>query len=259
MHESVVLRALKRKRVDDMKHAMRFTVEPREVNDRNLKNMTLYALCNRLEQAAGESAATYNLSSKRLIAEGFAWALVKMCVSLESVPRLGDELILYTWPVGIAGIKLRRDYQLTDTQGNTLVRATSEWVVLSLAKRRAVRIPDFIVNAGLTYPEYAMDEPSYKLASTKNLAKCLPVLRVTHANADDIDINSHVNNVRYIKWIERALPSEIRIKSIEIVYKKEALLGDEITARGGYVTSNHAEYVISLFRGEYELVAAKVQ
>jgi acyl-ACP thioesterase len=46
----------------------------------------------------------------------------------------------------------------------------------------------------------------------------------------DIDNNDHVNNIRYIEWIQEGLGEEVhrtmRIQRLGIVYKKEVLLGD---------------------------------
>ena len=143
---------------------------------------------------------------------------------------------------------------MTDKDGNAWVRATSEWAVLSLAKRRASRIPDFLANAGFAYPEYIMDAPDYKIPSAEDF----PVLRITHANDDDIDINDHVNNVRYVKWIERAVPEDVPIRSFEILYKKEALLGDQIFAKGGPCRDKRDCYIVSLYRKDGEIVQSRI-
>ena len=52
----------------------------------------------------------------------------------------------------------------------------------------------------------------------------------------DLDINSHVNNVRYAEWILETLPHEVlfnwHLTSLELEFKSELRLGDEARSMG---------------------------
>ncbi|WP_409226774.1 hypothetical protein [Gudongella sp. SC589] len=68
----------------------------------------------------------------------------------------------------------------------------------------------------------------------------------------DIDNNDHVNNIRYIEWMQEGLDESLyenmRIQRLGIVYRKEVLLGDSFTV--GFMRDKdnpgHMDHVISV-------------
>lgn len=46
----------------------------------------------------------------------------------------------------------------------------------------------------------------------------------------DLDLNKHVNNVKYIEWARSSLPDDRKVNEIDIKFMAEAVLGDSIVA-----------------------------
>lgn len=223
------------------KHNLDFIVDEAEVNADG--RMTLHALANRMEQAATSHADLLGVSVERLVNNGIAWVLTRMLVKIERMPETYEHLILYTWPVSINRLQFRRDFELVDNTGMVIARATTQWVIIDLSARKVVKIPSYVNEAVLVNGEEALNEPKWRLPEQSKS----PALYETRAVEDDIDINNHVNNVRYVKWVYEAMADEDRdkIKAFEILYRAEALLNDEIEARGKI---NDGKLGVSLFR-----------
>ena len=124
-----------------------------------------------------------------------------------------------------------RDFRLTGADGAECGRASSGWMIIDAAERRLQR------------PEQAMPQlaayagPAPLLGVPTRIEAAVPpcperALEVRHS---DIDVNGHVNNVRYFEWVLDSLPSQRltgrRVVGLEASYLSEALLGQTAVVR----------------------------
>jgi len=98
------------------------------------------ALAGYLQEAAGRSADTLGFGMSRLNEQGLAWVLSRQQVVLDVPVRMGDALVVETWPAGIDRISALRDFRLW-RDGVEVGRALTSWLVMELATRRPRR-PD---------------------------------------------------------------------------------------------------------------------
>jgi hypothetical protein len=56
--------------------------------------------------------------------------LGRLTTSIDSLPRIGDELIVFAWRVGADGRKLYAASALADTDGSILAKASAVWIEL---------------------------------------------------------------------------------------------------------------------------------
>ena len=78
------------------------------------------------------------------------------------------------------------------------------------------------------------------------------VVREFHVRKSDIDVNRHVNNIRYVDWAFDALPEELALggtlRRLQIHYKKEVHYGEPVVARtemlerDGHMVACHGIY-----------------
>lgn len=189
------------------------------------------ALCDYMQEAAGNHAAALGVSMERLHAEGAAWVLARMRVAPVSLPAAHERIQVETWPVGVEGLQFRRDFIVRREDGTVLARAVSHWVVVSLETRKAGRIPDFIAGVALDNAATAMDDSKSRLPETgEEWETC-----TFRARLADVDRNHHVNNVRYMEWIMESVPEEVRgrmrLADLEITFRAESFRNDMVSAR----------------------------
>eukprot|EP00268_Persea_americana_P013779 TRINITY_DN1611_c3_g1_i1.p1 TRINITY_DN1611_c3_g1~~TRINITY_DN1611_c3_g1_i1.p1 ORF type:complete len:420 (+),score=86.57 TRINITY_DN1611_c3_g1_i1:512-1771(+) len=167
--------------------------------------------------------ATPEMSRRDLI-----WVVTRMQVLVDRYPAWGDIVEVETW-VGASGKNgMRRDWLVRDSQtGEILTRATSVWVMMNKRTRRLSKIPEevrgeigpfFIENVAI------IEEDNRKLQKLhENTAD--NVRRGLTPRWSDLDVNQHVNNVKYIGWILESAPGSIleshELSCMTLEYRRE--------------------------------------
>lgn len=155
-------------------------------------------LFNFFEDLAGRHAAELGWGRDDLMTGGYFWALSRMIVKVERLPRAWDEVTLRTWPRGTESIFALRDLEMYDEAGKRIAGASSSWVIVDYNTRKAQRPDKALSTLNLQFPEAkALDTNARKVPSLPQGENRLTRLRV---KLDDIDVNRHVNNARYVHW-----------------------------------------------------------
>ncbi|PKU72317.1 palmitoyl-acyl carrier protein thioesterase, chloroplastic [Dendrobium catenatum] len=167
--------------------------------------------------------ATPEMSKRNLI-----WVVAKMHVFVDKYPSWADVVQVDTW-VGSSGKNgMRRDWHVIDCQtGETIVRATSVWVMMNKQTRKLSKMPDEVrAEIGPYFIERTaiIDEDSRKLPKLHDDTAQYVREGLTPRWAD-LDVNQHVNNVKYIGWILESAPTTImeshELAGMTLEYRRE--------------------------------------
>jgi len=166
--------------------------------------LTLSAAFNFFQDIAGLHAERLGVGKDPLLAEGKAWILSRMSAVLERRPAWGSTVLARTWPRGTDRLFAIRDYLLMDEGGATIGRGRSAWLVVDLSKMRPLR-PQALTD-GLPRNEAlaALDDGAGPVDPFEGLEG----RGARSAVYSDLDYNGHVNNARYVQWIQDILPAE---------------------------------------------------
>ena len=193
---------------------------------------TLPTICNYLQEAASLNAESLKFSKSDFDAAGenISWVLTRLKVRMDRFPAWEDHVHVATWPRGGRKIVAWRDFLLTDDAGGVLGRATSEWMLIDLATRKVVPVPQEVFDAADTSRSDAFGDEEF--VRFRWPAEAADVVSQTfRARRGDIDLNGHVNNVHYVEWMLEALPDGCRPSACEVVFKAETLVGEEVRAQ----------------------------
>jgi len=181
--------------------------------------LTLQGAFKLLQEAAIAHANLYDTGTDAMLTRGESWVLKRMAVAIDRYPRYSEALRVETWSTGIRGSVGNRDFRVDAADGQTVMRASSLWLYISVRAKAVVKVPPEIADrfpsrsADVFCPELqalAFDAPDSKAAAS------LPVsLRYS-----DVDANDHVNNTVYLDLLQTALsrlgcpprPGSVRIK-----------------------------------------------
>ena len=186
----------------------------------------LLAVIEEMMETAGRHAEILGVGVRDLHARGLTWVLARLHVQIGSVPGAGAEVRVATWPAGRQRIFAVRDFQLQNTAGQELLRASSAWALMNMETRRPARL-DPHLPVFSRHPErmvadgFAPLPPPYAQAARASY----------RAEAGDIDLNDHVNNTVYLDWALRSAPPGARSwkpRSLEAAFLGEARLGDTV-------------------------------
>ena len=193
------------------------------------------AVFNFFEDIAGRHAVELGWGRDNLMTNGFFWALSRMVVKVESLPMVWDDVTLRTWPRGTEAIFALRDLEMYDASGKRLAAASSSWVVVDYHTRKAQRPDKTLSNLNNRFPEErALDTNARKVQPLPPGEHEMTRLKV---KLDDIDVNRHVNNARYVHWAVNC-------------YEPEFISNHTPdTIEVNYIAEGHQNEMINIFTG----------
>jgi acyl-ACP thioesterase len=207
---------------------------------------SIHGLAYCMQESAVNHSDALKLGYDDLIRKNIAWVLTRQAIKLYEIPRLNDTITIETWADSYNDTMVVRDFNILDKQKETRGITRTSWMLLDLITRRPVRIPsDILENISL--------EPG-RLTEPLVLEKIPPINEQTdhpltfHVVFSDLDMNHHVNNINYLKWVLDSFNYDFRMKyrirSIETNYLGEALYGDQLIRRT--VTKSNLEYLTAV-------------
>lgn len=167
--------------------------------------------------------ATPAMAKKNLI-----WVVTRMQVVVDRYPTWNDVVNVETWVSASGKNGMRRDWLIRNAKtGETLTRATSLWVMMNKLTRRLSKMPDEVrqeIEPYFLNSDPVVDEDSRKLPKLDDSTADY-VRRGLTPRWSDLDVNQHVNNVKYIGWILESAPQQIleshQLASVTLEYRRE--------------------------------------
>ena len=222
----------------------------------NKENTLSYAgLTSILQEAASVHADCLGFGVNHVDKTHLTWLLLSWKIEIFATPKWNTEVIVKTWPREMAKVYSYRDFEVYDENSNLIAIASSKWVLINTLKHSIARItPEIIDRFNLEnkcvfsdYTDLKLEEPEFSdLAFEYTTGR------------RDIDVNNHVNNLYYLDFALESLPKEFyenNFKNIEVLYKKEIKLGENIKC---YYSNVDDKQIITIKSDDLSLVHAMV-
>lgn len=191
------------------------------------------AICQYFQEAAGNHATHLGVGYDALQKLGLFWVLSRVKVEIDALPQWGDEVTLTTWPKGVDRLFALRDFRMNDRDGATMVRGTSCWLLVDMEKMRPRRIDAIPRSFPVLENEHALQESLDRILIPEGLA----VKYERKVMVSDLDVNNHVNNTEYVRWITDCLEpgdgARQSLRSLQVNYLEEAKLGEVMVFSSG--------------------------
>ena len=208
-----------------MKFANNYDIRTYEC-DRN-NNLRILTLLNIFQDMADNHAKEMGLGIEYVLSKGLAWVGSNYVLNISRLPKVHEKIKIETWPSEEKRIGAIRDFEVFGENGQSIIQATSQWILIDYRKKRPVSLKENL-------PEYEV-LPVHALQT--DFPKIPEIERVDEeakfrVRFDDIDMNRHVNNAVYLLWACESVESEFRLthnpKHIEVSFKKEGYMGEKI-------------------------------
>jgi acyl-ACP thioesterase len=191
---------------------------------------SVLALADYFQEAAGRHADALGVSMQDLLAANRAWVLAHFRLEIDRLPDWNEEITIETWPSGLERLFATREVVFRDEEGAALAEGTSAWLVIDTERRRPVRPPSALYDIEAPDRPAPLDTDLDDLP-TPDRIDCERAFTVRY---HDLDLNRHVNNVRYLEWALETLPRSVlderRCAGLALQFEAEATLGDPIRA-----------------------------
>lgn len=192
-------------------------------------NLTMGVLGNHLLNCAGFHAAERGFGIAELNENHYTWVLSRLAVEMYEMPKAYSKFSVKTWVENVYRLFTDRNFAIFDEGGKPLGYARSVWAMIDMKSRKPA---DLLELHGGSITEYVCNEdcPIGKPGRIK-LTKTEPDLEIpTHYS--DIDINGHVNSIKYIEHILDMFPLELfrekKLRRFEVAYVAESYYGDTL-------------------------------
>ena len=184
------------------------------------------ALLYLVQEVAGSHCALLEVDHNTLSKQNLFWAVTRNRVQVTRLPQLGETVYVETWPMPTTRVAYPRSMVAYDASGNECFRSISLWVLMDLDTRNMI-LPG---KSGISVDGTLRGN---ELASPMGLvAKSLSRQSGRTVCFTDLDRNGHMNNTRYLDWINDLLPSDFHRehppRELTVCYLSEAREGQQL-------------------------------
>ena len=178
------------------------------------------------QEAAGGHCTQLALDWDTLAARNLFWAVIRHRVQILRLPRTGETITVETWPMPTTRAAFPRATVGYDADGNEIFRAVSLWVLMDTNSRGMVLPGKSGVDLQGTLRGCELAMPS------SIVPKIMEHTVTRRVGYTELDRNGHMNNTRYMDWVDDLLPSAFHeqhaIKEFILCYLSEATEGQEV-------------------------------
>ena len=175
------------------------------------------------QEVAGMHCDLLSVDYDTLAQRRLFWAVTRHKVQITRLPVRGETIRIETWPMPTTRVAYPRSMVAYDARGNELFRSISIWVLMDLDTRNMILPGKSGISVVGTLRGNELANPAGVVA------KVLTSRRERQVCFTDLDRNGHMNNTRYLDWIDDLLPSlyhqDHSVKEFTVCYLSEAREG----------------------------------
>lgn len=164
------------------------------------------------------------------------WVLSRLAIEMSEMPKAYDRFSVETWVESAMKYFTSRNFRIfgVDTASGdetTYGYGKSVWAMIDTDTRQPVDI--FSVNDGLIREYIEAEKPCPIAASSRvKMSSQAPFVRTIDTYYNDVDVNGHINSVKYIEHVLDLFPLEYYknhfLQRFEIAYVAESHQGDKL-------------------------------
>lgn len=159
------------------------------------------------------------------------WVLSRLAIELDETPAIYNKFIIETWVDSVMRYFTNRNFKITNEDGHIYGYGKSIWAMIDTETREPVDIMKVDNETISKYIETNYDNPIKKSSRVK-LDSNLILQKSIIAHYNDVDINGHVNSIKYIEHIFDIFPLEWykqhSIQKFDIAYIVESHYGETL-------------------------------
>ena len=268
----------------DKKYSIPFTV-PSSWIDGHCR-FTTFGMISAAQDVTAVHYGSGGLSIPHLQKKGLTWVLVKQRFEINEYPLWMDSLYLQTWAKPPKGPFFFRDYAYTyakngrkttmdralldvssgerterDEHALPFLRATSNWMVLNTESLKPLKPTDNVMGSLELCSDDSLESSFPKINLPDGTSSVWDIEHKFSPTITDIDINSHVNNLSYIRWILSYIPQKVYegrlISSLETYYLSSAVFSQKLICRVCEIEQNTCVHSIIREQDGSEVFRAK--
>jgi len=159
------------------------------------------------------------------------WVLSRLAIEMDCMPEQYSRFVVETWVESAMRYFTNRNFRIADEKGGVYGYGRSIWAMIDTRSRQPQNI--FDIHNGLIkeYIETEKENPMAKLSRVQ-MGDGAELVRSIETYYNDVDVNGHVNSVKYIEHVLDLFSVDWyrkhRIRRFDIAYVAESHYGDKL-------------------------------
>jgi len=186
--------------------------------------LSLPSLFTLFQDVASTSSEDIGFGRNVTLDAGLLWVVTRVNVEITRLPDFEERVVLSSWPASTMAFVYPRCAEMKDLSGNSLVKISSYWALIEDSTRKLILNPSLKCDPKYLGPMFPRPEKVKELPSHTVYSKKI--------RYSDVDMNHHLNNVRYIEALVDALPEGFfethKVKSFLVNYDVEVKEGETL-------------------------------
>ena len=204
-------------------------------------------LGNQILRCAGMHADARGFGFKDMIRSNHVWVLARLVIEMDRMPATGEDYAIETWVTRVYRQFTDRLFSIQAPGADKpFGHAMSTWALIDMDTRRPrdlSTLPEGDIGEYICEEQVPIAEPSRVVVKAKE-----PVYTLT-AGYSDLDVNGHVNSIRYLQMAMDLFSATIcgegrRVRRAEMAYGGESYVGDQLQFFTDGIVDNQAAVVI---------------
>ena len=213
--------------------------------------MFLGHLGNQMLNAADFHSSDRGFGMKYLMSIQRSWVLSRLAIEMTEMPGQHERYTVETWVESAMRFFTSRNFRVTGSDGRVYGYGRSIWAMIDTETRQPtdiLKIDDGAINNWIVDDKPCPIEKGGRVKMSENA----DFVRSIDVYYHDVDINGHVNSVKYIEHVldlwDIDWYREHPLKRFEIAYVAETHQGDKLSFYREQITEN--EYCVRLTKTE---------
>lgn len=189
-------------------------------------------LGNHLLNAADFHSSDRGFGMKYLMTIQRSWVLSRLAIEMTDMPSQYTRFDVETWVESAMRYFTQRNFSVTGKDGHVYGYGRSVWAMIDTGTRQPTDIFSIDNGAITQWIEKEKPCPIDKGGRVKMTSQA-QLLHTIDTGYSDVDINGHINSVKYIEHVLDLWPLDWyrthRVRRIEIAYVAEAHGGDQLS------------------------------
>ena len=198
-----------------------------------------------------------------LLSVNRAWVLSRLAIEMDEMPKMYTRFNVETWVESAMRFFTNRSFRVVDVDGKVYGYGRSIWAMIDTETRQPCNLMDIRDGDLMNWVEKDKKNPMEKLSRVKMDDKA-EIVRTIDTYYNDVDINGHINSVKYIEHVLDLWPLDWyrkhHVRRFDIAYVAECHQGDRLTFYREQTADN--EYCIRICKDgeqqQIEVVRSKV-
>ena len=189
-------------------------------------------LGNHMLNAADFHSTDRGFGMRYLLGINRAWVLSRLAIEMTDTPEMYTKFHIETWVESAMRFFTQRNFAVTGLDGKVYGYGRSVWAMIDTETRQPTDI--YAIDNGAINNWIVADKdcPIQKGGRVK-MSNDTELVHTIDTQYNDVDINGHINSVKYIEHVLDLWPMEWyrqhQIRRLEIAYVAEAHAGDQLS------------------------------